>query len=271
MHCLCVSVCFFFLFFFFNSGPICCLLWRGVLCSQLYLIVLQPERERERERAELNLERERMRQFLVLAVMEPGDLQPLTVYNEHAPCAHGHRNPQQSFGVSKEVMRRGQETQVVMLGGTLGFSHHAVVPPHFAGSSSVASLPCGHTTEGWRNGEKIKRKARMGGWRDGGSNSSRFGMDGGRVPIILRLPWEYILTKWSLVCSFTFSQCDYRIVSDLYKTLQCNFALWRPRVAMGDNMRDEHPATGCLSETEPPMYVIPRLFFSFCWYQKLLN
>lgn len=96
--------------------------------------------------------------------MEPGDLQPLTVYNEHAPCAHGHRNPQQSFGVSKEVMRRGQETQVVMLGGTLGFSHHAVVPPHFAGSSSVASLPCGHTTEGWRNGEKKRGKQ---GWKDG--------------------------------------------------------------------------------------------------------
>lgn len=138
-------------------------------------------RKRERAREGWIEFRERENEaVLVLAVMEPGDLQPLTVYNEHAPCAHGHRNPQQSFGVSKEVMRRGQETQVVMLGGTLGFSHHAVVPPHFAGSSSVASLPCGHTTEGWRNGEKIKRKARMEGWRDGGSNSSRFGMDGGR-------------------------------------------------------------------------------------------
>lgn len=29
--------------------------------------------------------------------MEPGDLQPLTVYNEHAPGAHGHRHPQQAF------------------------------------------------------------------------------------------------------------------------------------------------------------------------------
>lgn len=40
--------------------------------------------------------------------MEPGDLQPLTVYNEHAPGAHGHRHPQQAFGVSKEAIgRRG--------------------------------------------------------------------------------------------------------------------------------------------------------------------
>ncbi len=63
-------------------------------------------RERGRERTELNLERERMSQFLILAVMEPGDLQPLTVYNEHAPGAHGHRHPQQAFGVSKEVKER---------------------------------------------------------------------------------------------------------------------------------------------------------------------
>lgn len=93
--------------------------------------------------------------------MEPGDLQPLTVYNEHAPGAHGHRHPQQASGVSKEVIERerrgckcrggvgegGQETQVVMLGGTQGSTHQAVVPPHCAGSSSVASLPCGNTTE----------------------------------------------------------------------------------------------------------------------------
>lgn len=39
--------------------------------------------------------------------MEPGDLQPLTVYNEHAPGAHEHRHPEQAFGVSKEVMVRG--------------------------------------------------------------------------------------------------------------------------------------------------------------------
>lgn len=98
----------------------------------------------------------------MLAVMEP-DLQPLTVYNEQAPGAHRHRHPQQAFGVSKEVIEGGGgglgvevvveslETQVVMLGGTQGSTHHAVVPPHSAGSSSVASLPCGHT------GEKEKR------------------------------------------------------------------------------------------------------------------
>lgn len=90
-------------FFLLNQEPICCLLCRGVLCSQLYLIVLQPERER----TELNLERERENEpVLVLAVMEP-DLQPLTVYNEHASGAHRHRHPQQAFGVSKEVMGRG--------------------------------------------------------------------------------------------------------------------------------------------------------------------
>lgn len=93
--------CFFFLL---NQEPICCLLCRGVLCSQLYLIVLQPERER----TELNLERERENEpVLVLAVMEP-DLQPLTIYNEHAPGAHRHRHPQQAFGVSKEVIEGGR-------------------------------------------------------------------------------------------------------------------------------------------------------------------
>lgn len=40
---------------------------------------------------------------LVLAVMEPDDLQPLTVYNEHTRGARGHKNPQRAFGVSKDV------------------------------------------------------------------------------------------------------------------------------------------------------------------------
>ena len=66
-RCCALSVCKCLCVFFLNPEPICCLLWRGVLCSQLYLIVLQPERERvrewERERTELNLERERMSQF----------------------------------------------------------------------------------------------------------------------------------------------------------------------------------------------------------------
>lgn len=35
---------------------------------------------------------------LALAVMEPGDLQPLTVYNEHARGAHGHKNPRGFLG-----------------------------------------------------------------------------------------------------------------------------------------------------------------------------
>lgn len=64
------------------------------------------ERAKERERTELNLEREN-EPVLALAVMEPGDLQPLTVYNEHAPCAHGRRHPQQPFGVQKEAMGKG--------------------------------------------------------------------------------------------------------------------------------------------------------------------
>lgn len=66
----------------------------------MFAAVFDGATAREGERAELNLEREN-EAVLVLAVMEPGDLQPLTVYNEHAPCAHGHRNPQPSFGVSK--------------------------------------------------------------------------------------------------------------------------------------------------------------------------
>ncbi len=53
--------------------------------------------------------------------MEPGDLQPLTVYNEHAPGARGHRHPQQAFGVSKEVIGRGsvnvEVVAVVVVGG----------------------------------------------------------------------------------------------------------------------------------------------------------
>lgn len=64
-----------------------------------------------------------------------------------------------------------------MLGGTLGFSRHAVVPPHFAGSSSVASLPCGHSREITNKIKKRGKQGRDAGWRDGGSN--RFGMDRG--------------------------------------------------------------------------------------------
>lgn len=37
-------------------------------------------------------------------------------------------------GVDVEVVVESMETQVVMLGGTQGSTHHAVVPPHCAGS-----------------------------------------------------------------------------------------------------------------------------------------
>lgn len=57
-------------------------------------------------------------------------------------------------------------------------------------------------------------------------------------PLISR-PCENILTKWSPVWTFTSSQCHYRIVSGLFKPLQCNFALWRPRVARRDNMHNK--------------------------------
>lgn len=62
---------------------------------------------------------------------------------------------------------------------------HAAVPPHCAGSSSVASLPCGHTRE-----KEKGREARddRGGEREKGSNSDRFGMDRGRVPINRQSP-----------------------------------------------------------------------------------
>lgn len=89
--------------------------------------------------------------------MEPSDLQPLTVYNEHAEGAREHRHPRRALWVSKKVMGRrgckcrgsggGQETQVVMLGGTHGSTRHAVVPPHCAEFSSAASLLCGHAGE----------------------------------------------------------------------------------------------------------------------------
>lgn len=42
------------------------------------------------------------------------------------------------MGVDVEAVVESKETQVVMLGGTQGSTHHAVVPPHCAGSSSVA-------------------------------------------------------------------------------------------------------------------------------------
>lgn len=59
------------------------------------------------------------------------------------------------------------ETQVVMLGGTQGSTHHAVVPPHCAGSSSVASLPCGHTREKEKRleGRRARKEGRKYGRR----------------------------------------------------------------------------------------------------------
>ncbi len=86
---------------------------------------------------------------------------------------------------------------MVMLGGTQGSTHHAVVPPHCAESSSVASLPCGHTRErkkrdrreGSKEGRKEERKKEMRvGWRESRSNSGRFGMDRGHAPVILQPP-----------------------------------------------------------------------------------
>ncbi len=58
----------------------------------------------------------------------------------------------EAVNVEVVVREGGQETQVVMLGGTQGSTHHAVVPPHCAGSSSAASPPCGHA------GEREKRE-----------------------------------------------------------------------------------------------------------------
>lgn len=61
-----------------------------------------------------------------------------------------------------------------MLGGTQGSTHHAVVPPHYAGSSSVASPPCGHSREtekekredGRMDRRKEERKGRKRGIRE---------------------------------------------------------------------------------------------------------
>lgn len=74
------------------------------------------------------------------------------------------------------MVRGGQETQVVMLGGTRGSTHHAVVPPHCVESSSVASLPCGHKEKEERKDERTERER------------ERFGMDRGHVPIISPAP-----------------------------------------------------------------------------------
>lgn len=88
----------------------------------------------------------------------------------------------------------GQETQVVMLRGTQGSTHHAAVPPHCAGSSSVASLPCGHSRERGKKREgkeRHRRKTGMkGGQRERGSNDGIYGMDGGPhyAPTLVRIP-----------------------------------------------------------------------------------
>lgn len=85
-----------------------------------------------------------------LAVMELSDLQPLTVYNEHTPGAHGHSTLSRPVGglyVNVEVVEggmEGQETQVVMLGGTHGSTHQTCCgSTSVCRSSSVSSSPCG--------------------------------------------------------------------------------------------------------------------------------
>lgn len=109
-----------------SQFAVCC--GRVVLCSQLYLIALQPDRGRKKERGP--------KPVLVLAAMEPGNLQPLILYNEHTPCAHGH--PQQPFGVSKEVIgERGKVGESGDAGGDARghpwvHSAGSVVPPHCA-------------------------------------------------------------------------------------------------------------------------------------------
>lgn len=113
-------------------------------------------------------------------------------------------------GVDVEAAVESKETQVVMLGGTQGSTHHAVVPPHCAGSSSVPPQP---PRPFGQTGEKEKREE--GGWKGmkggqdrRGSDSGGFWMDRGHVPIIHQHPCEDTLTKWSPVWPFTSSQCD---------------------------------------------------------------
>lgn len=153
------------------------------------------------------------------------------------------------------------------LGAPMGpLTKHAVVPPHCAGSSSVASLPCGHSRE-WKRKigkEREERGKTRGGQRERGSGSGRFGMDRGRVPIILEPPPESTLTKLSPVWPFTSSRCDYSIVSDLFKARQCNFALWRPRVVRADKHAwyASQAHTGCWSWTPATWHFRPDCAFS---------
>lgn len=117
----------------------------------------------------------------MLAVMEP-DLQPLTVYNEHAPGAHRHRHPQQAFGVSKEVIEGGVRCRGG--GGESGDAggdargHPRVHSPCCGSTSLCWVLICGlpamwsHRRERKEIGGKESEEGRKeGGWR---------GMKGGR-------------------------------------------------------------------------------------------
>ncbi|MEQ2228505.1 hypothetical protein ILYODFUR_009630 [Ilyodon furcidens] len=82
------------------------------------------------------------------------------------------------WGVKRGDWRGGQETQVVMLGGTLGFTWPAAVPPHCAGSSSVASPRLVVAPQRKRNETKTGEEKRSGmkqGWYS-------YWMDGRRVP-----------------------------------------------------------------------------------------
>lgn len=102
--------------------------------------------------------------------MEPGDLQPLTVYNEHAPGAHGHRHPQQALGLSKEVMggggckcRGGGEGGSEDAGGD-AWGHPRVHSPCCSSTSLCWVLICGLPAM-WS--DQRERKGRRGGKKGG--------------------------------------------------------------------------------------------------------
>lgn len=83
---------------------------------------------------------------------------------------------------------------MVMLGGTQGSTHHAVVPPHCAESSSVASLPCGHSSEIETEKRKGRKQGRKGGMREKEVIVADLGWTEDMSPLFSS-PRENILTK----------------------------------------------------------------------------
>lgn len=104
----------------------------------------------------------------------------------------------------------GQETQVVMLGGTLGFTWRAAVPPHCAGSSSAAPPRC-HVVAPERKRNETEKWSGMKAGRDG----SGYQMDRRRVLHLKRQREDPDMNSF----------CGDRNVCDFHKALLYVFVL----------------------------------------------